>query len=173
MALNFRTHRRKEEAMTTATFLQFLSFVSAPGILLALQAGKSASPGGVGAVSEAGDEFAAALNAKDVSRALALYSDDAALLPPGGEPIRGLTAIEACWKQLIEQGLSEIRSRSVASESSGDLGFEAGEFELTIHIPGGPVVTDRGKYLNVLKRGADGRWRITWDMWNSSTAAQP
>ena len=125
--------------------------------------------GGVGDVSQIGDEFAASLNAKDALRATSLYTVDAVLLPPNGEMIRGLVAIEACWKGLLAQGLSEIQSHSVASASSGDLGFETGEFELTIRVPDGPVIKDRGKYLNVLKRGSDGRWRITYDMWNSST----
>jgi len=125
--------------------------------------------GGVGDVSQMGDEFAASLNAKDALRATSLYTVDAVLLPPNGEMIRGLAAIEACWKGLLAQGLSEIQSHSLASASSGDLGFETGEFELTIRVPGGSVIKDRGKYLNVLKRGSDGRWRITYDMWNSST----
>ena len=118
-----------------------------------------------------GDEFAASLNAKNISRATSLYTEDAVLLPPHGDIICGLAAIEGCWKQLLDQGLSEIRSHSVASAFSGDLGFETGEFELTIRVPGGPVIQDRGKYLNVLKRGSDGRWRTAYDMWNSSTPA--
>lgn len=158
--------------MNTPLLLQFLSFAASSGVLLALQGEKSARPGGVAEVSKMGDEFAASLNAKDVARATALYTEDAVLLPPNGEPMRGLAAIEACWKQLLEQGLSEVKSHSVASSCSGDLGFETGEFELTIRVPGGPVIKDRGKYLNVLKKGSDGRWRTTYDMWNSSTPAQ-
>lgn len=155
--------------MTSSLFFLFLAPLAVPGVLLAIQDSPRGAAGGVSDVSEMGDEFAASLNAKDVSRATALYVEDAVLLPPNGEMIRGHAAIEGCWKQLLEQGLSEIRSRSLASASSGDLGFETGEFELTIRVPGGPVIQDRGKYLNVLKRGPDGRWRTTYDMWNSST----
>jgi uncharacterized protein (TIGR02246 family) len=158
--------------MTISLIFSVLPLFAVPGFLLAVQGSKSASAGGVGDVSEMGDEFAAALNAKDVARAVSLYTEDAVLLPPNGESIRGLAAIEQCWQQLLAQGLSGVRSRSLASGSSGDLGFETGEFELTIRVPGGPVITDRGKYLNVLKRCADGRWRTTWDMWNSSSPAQ-
>lgn len=154
--------------MTSSLLFHFLVPTAVTSVLLALQENKSA--GGVSDVSEMGDEFAASLNARDVSRATSLYAEDAVLLPPNGELIRGLAAIEACWKDLLAQGLSEIRSRSLASGFSGDLGFETGEFELTIRVPGGPIVQDRGKYLNVLRRGADGRWRTTFDMWNSSSA---
>jgi ketosteroid isomerase-like protein len=154
--------------MTSSLLFHFLVPAAVTSVLLALQENRSA--GGVSDVSEMGDEFAASLNAKDVLRATSLYVEDAVLLPPNGELIRGLAAIEACWKQLLAQGLSEIRSRSLASGSDGDLGFETGEFELTIRVPGGPIVQDRGKYLNVLRRGTDGRWRITYDMWNSSSA---
>lgn len=158
--------------MTIPLVLHFLSVTAATGVFLAFQEKSSASPGGVNAVSEMGDEFAASLNAKDISRATSLYTEDAVLLPPHGEIIRGLAAIELCWKQLLDQGLSEVRSHSVASGFSGDLGFETGEFELTIRVPGGPVIQDRGKYLNVLKRSSDGRWRTAFDMWNSSTPAK-
>ncbi|MFZ0735667.1 MAG: DUF4440 domain-containing protein [Candidatus Acidiferrales bacterium] len=158
--------------MTTSLVFHFLTLTAASGVLFALQDKGSASPGGVKSVAEMGDEFAASLNAKNVARATSLYTEDAILLPPNGEIIRGLSSIEACWKQLLEQGLSEIRSHSIASGSTGDLGFETGEFELTIRVPGGPVIQDRGKYLNVLKRGSDGRWRTAYDMWNSSTPAK-
>lgn len=158
--------------MITSLVFHFVSLTAASGVFLALQEKSSGSAGGVKDVSEMGDEFAASLNAKNVSRATSLYTEDAVLLPPNGEMIRGLAAIEACWKQLLEQGLSEIRSHSLASASSGDLGFETGEFEVTIRVPGCPVIRDRGKYLNVLKRGSDGRWRTAYDMWNSSTSAR-
>ena len=158
--------------MTSSLFLHFLMFFVASTVQLPIRKKAKAFSGGVKSPSQMGDEFAAAMNAKDAQRAAALYAADAVVMPPNGEIIHGRTAIEASWKQLLEQGLSEVRSKSLDSGAAGDLAFETGTFELTIQVPGGPVIQDRGKYMNVLRRSRDGRWRTVYDMWNSSLPAK-
>jgi ketosteroid isomerase-like protein len=50
---------------------------------------------------------------------------------------------------------------------SGDLGYTYGTYQLTMNDPAGNPVTDRGKYITVWKKQADGSWKSVADMFNS------
>jgi uncharacterized protein (TIGR02246 family) len=123
-------------------------------------------------VSQVGTRFAAAVNAKDAAKAVSLYADDAVLMPPNGEIVRGHTDIEAFWKKLIEQGLN-VSTDTIEASASGSIGYEAGTYELSIQPAEGQAIHDKGKYVNLMKRGADGHWRMVFDIWNSSLPAAP
>ena len=49
------------------------------------------------------DKFAQAFNAGDAAAVAALYTDDAVILPPGAEMMKGKNAIRAFWKGAAEQ----------------------------------------------------------------------
>jgi len=44
------------------------------------------------------DQFAKAFNTGDAAAVAALYTEDAIILPPGGEMMKGRSAIQAFWK---------------------------------------------------------------------------
>jgi len=54
---------------------------------------------------------------------------------------------------------------------SGDLAFSSGAYEVTLNDPTGKPVNDRGKFLEVWKKQADGKWKCTMDIWNSDLPA--
>ncbi len=113
-------------------------------------------------------DFAAALNGKDAKRAASYYTVDAVLYPPNEEPVRGREAIEAYWKGAIETGgVRDATVETADAMSSGDLGYEIGSFTLTANGPDGTPVTDRGRYVELLRRDADGIWYSTMGMWNA------
>lgn len=125
-------------------------------------------------VSELGQmnrDFAAAINAKDAAKAASYYTEDAILIPPGEPIVRGRAAIEAYWKGAIEQGgVRDASVETIDAANSGDSGYEIGTFTLTVNGPNGQPVQDKGRYVELLKRGADGVWYATLGMWN---AAEP
>jgi len=49
------------------------------------------------------DAWAAAFNKGDASAVAAMYTEDAFVLPPGGEMVKGRAAIEAFWRQAAQQ----------------------------------------------------------------------
>lgn len=130
-----------------------------------------ASPGK--AVSQVSAAVAAAANAHDVALIGKHYAEEAVLMPPNHEAVRGRAAIEEFWKGLFAKGLGEIFIASMGSGASGDLGYDAGSYHLSMTSPGASPVVDKGKYLTVLRRGKDGGWRITHDIWNSNPPAPP
>jgi len=54
---------------------------------------------------------------------------------------------------------------------SGDLGFVSGTYELTMNDASGKPVNDRGKYVEVWEKKADGKWKCGTDTWNSDLPA--
>ena len=49
------------------------------------------------------DAWAAAFNKGDASAVAAMYTEDAFVLPPGAEMVKGRAAIEAFWRQAAQQ----------------------------------------------------------------------
>lgn len=114
-------------------------------------------------------DFASALNAKDAKAAAALYAEDAVLIPPGEPLVRGREAIEEYWRGAIESGgVRNVSVETMDALSSGSLGYETGSFVLTANGPDGEAVTDRGRYIELLRREPDGRWLSTHGIWNAS-----
>ena len=119
-------------------------------------------------------DFAAALNAKDAALAASYYAEDAVVIPPGQAMVQGRAAIEAFWKAGIEQGgVRDASVETIKAESSGDIGYEIGSFVLTVNGPDGNPVQEHGRYIELLKRGADGKWYSTAGIWNAAPAAAP
>jgi len=122
----------------------------------------SAAPGSKQAIEAAVARYVAATNRGDADALAALYADDAMLLPPDHEPIKGRQAIGDFWRQGTDEGLEVT---TLAVEVDGDLGYLVGRYHLpqTDEEP-----ADSGKYVMCLKRQRDGSWKLTADIWNRS-----
>jgi uncharacterized protein (TIGR02246 family) len=137
--------------------------------LAVAQAHKKHAARDSGGATEVATRFADAINRKDASAAASLYTEDATLMPPNAAAIKGRAAIESYWKQGIEQGVSDLVITPVETSSSGNIGYEALNFELSAGSSD-KKVREKGKSVVVLKRGTDGQWRIAYDIWNDDTA---
>jgi ketosteroid isomerase-like protein len=146
-----------------------IGLLTLTGFFLALPAwAQQAAPE---ALHKPNRDFAAALNAKDVAAILQTYSDDAIVMPPNAEPIKGKAGIEAFWKGMIDQGLTVTSIYATASSSAGAWGYESGIAELSVKPGFGSPALDTIKYVTVLKKDKDGAWKIVQDIWNSNLSA--
>jgi len=121
-----------------------------------------AAAGSRQAIEAAVARYVAASNRGDADALAALYADDAMLLPPDHEPIKGRRAIGDFWRQGTDEGL-EVTTLTV--EVDGDLGYLVGRYNLP---PTDEEPADSGKYVMCLKRQRDGSWKLTADIWNRS-----
>jgi ketosteroid isomerase-like protein len=110
--------------------------------------------------------FIAALSDGDATAASAAYTDDAILLPPAAEPLYGREAIGAFWSAGVEAGISDIELVALELERDGGLAYEIGSYALRLQPVDGDTVVDRGKYLLVHARQADGTWRRAAEMFS-------
>jgi uncharacterized protein (TIGR02246 family) len=135
----------------------------AGAVLLAACGGRAApEPGSRRAIEAAVQQYVAASNDGNAGALADLYAEDAMLLPPDHEPIRGREAIAAFWRQGTDQGLEVT---TLAVEVEGNMGYLVGRY----HLPAtDEEPADSGKYVMCLRRQQDGSWKLTADIWNRS-----
>lgn len=111
-------------------------------------------------------EWIAAYNAGEPERIVALYADDAVVMPPDAPAVSGRAALLSYFRSDIasskEAGVT-LAIEHVDGASSGDLGWHSGTFEAT--ATGGAVV-GTGKFLEVWER-RNGKWLMVQDIWNN------
>jgi uncharacterized protein (TIGR02246 family) len=118
-------------------------------------------------IEAANAQFSKAFGRRDAAAIAAFYTEDATVLPPNGQMIKGSTAIQEFWKGVMGMGVRGVRLNTIPVESSGDLAYEIGNATLDIEPEGGKASTDSAKYVVVWKRQADQSWKLAADIWNS------
>lgn len=104
--------------------------------------------------------FAAGMNAKDTAAVFAVYAPDAKLMPPDSPILEG-AAGHPVIAGLIAAGASDFVLTSTTAYGVGDLAYMVGTASFTM---GG--ATETVKYAEVLRKGADGKWRYVVDMFS-------
>ena len=106
-------------------------------------------------------------NAGSASGLIALYADDAVLMPPGAPLARGQAAIKAHLAKEIAGakagGVAFVLGTENEVGVSGDLAWHSGTY-LVKNKAGATV--DAGKYLETWRK-VGGKWRLIRDIWNS------
>lgn len=125
------------------------------------------------ALRDADTEWLKTVQAKHVDHVVSFYADDASMFPPGAPLATGKEAIRAAWSQLFALPGFALRWETNKSEVSraGDLAFAQGTYETTFNDAKGKPVTDRGKWVVVWKKQADGSWKAVADIFNSDLPA--
>jgi uncharacterized protein (TIGR02246 family) len=106
----------------------------------------------------------------DLTVFLSLFADDAVVMPNNDTTIFGKEELKAWWEEYfhsfrITSSVETERAVTVA----GDLAFERHGFSVTI-VPkqSGAKIKDDIRSLIVWKRDADGNWKISQHIWNST-----
>src|SRR5688572_19685210 len=71
------------------------------------------------AIQQLDDRFAEAFNTGDMAAVAAMYTEDAVVLPPGAEMIRGRDNIQALWQGAAEQ-MSDLKLTATNVKPLGD-----------------------------------------------------
>jgi ketosteroid isomerase-like protein len=111
--------------------------------------------------------FAAGMNAKDTAAVFAVYADDAKVMPPDS-PILDGAAGHSLITDLIAGGASDFVLTPTTAYGVGDLAYLVGTASFKT---GG--VSETLKYAEVLRKGADGKWRYVVDMFSGVAAPAP
>ena len=108
------------------------------------------------------DTWMTASSTGDLAAVLSLMTDDAIFMVPGKEPF-GKAAFAASaegMKNVRIDGSSDIQEVRVL----GDWAYLRNHIDLTVTPrDGGTAVRRSGYTLTILRKGADGRWRLTRD----------
>ena len=123
-------------------------------------------------IEKANLKFGEIFRQGDASAVAALYSEDATLLPPNSDVIKGSAGIEAFWGGAMAMGATSVVLTTGEVFGMGDLVCEIGQYRLTIQPEGMEEMEDVGKYIVIWKKDDNGSWRLHIDIWNSSLPAQ-
>ena len=93
----------------------------------------------------------------------AYYAEDASVLYPNNEAVKGRDAISAALSTLgtdinVTPTIMDINGRD-------DLAFVYGTVKMTTNAG---IELDHGKYIEIWKKQKDGKWQVIYDMYNTS-----
>jgi len=127
------------------------------------------------ALRDADAQWSKAAGAKDLDKTVSYYADDAIVMPPNASAATTKEAIRKVWQDLIASPGLVIswKATKVEVAKSGDLACLSGTYELTMNDASGKPVNDRGKYVEVWEKQADGKWKCGADIRNSDLPAAP
>lgn len=119
-------------------------------------------------LEEAVAAFYAAVDAGDADGVIALFHDNALVLPDGGPPRLGKEAVSESWRAGAGGGF-RLRDISVLQAGrSGDLAFRVNQYSWSMAGEGDGRDWFPTKNVHIWKRQADGSWKLLVDLWNEN-----
>jgi ketosteroid isomerase-like protein len=104
--------------------------------------------------------------AKDLAKAVAFCDEHGSMLVPNAPMATGKEALTKAIANDFAQGNTTWHPNKVGVARSGELGYTSGTTALTFKDASGKIVTSKGNYLTVWKKGADGSWKVLIDSFN-------
>jgi len=121
------------------------------------------------AIRAASTEWSKAAQAKDLDKGVSPYAEDAIYFSDKGAMVKGKNSIRMAWKDMLAlpgPGLSFTTSY-VEVARSGDLAYEYGTYDFVTEEKKGKPHDEKGKYVTVWKKQADGTWKVVADIDNT------
>ncbi len=106
-------------------------------------------------------DLVAALNRGDATAVRALYTEDAIILPAGGEIVRG-AQLAPFWRAVLARIYRFQRTTLEVTPLGPGWAREIGTFRFTLKRE---MNETEGKYV-VLWRQVDGAWQLATEIWN-------
>lgn len=120
------------------------------------------------AVNNLREAYVKAQNAGDVDGLVALFSDDAVLMPANDPAATGKEAIRAWMETQHKQFTFELSVTQAEAVSAGHWAFTRGTYTMkATPKAGGAAFEDKGKYLNIVEHRPDGSWKLARHIWNN------
>jgi uncharacterized protein (TIGR02246 family) len=114
------------------------------------------------------ERIQAAFAAGDAEAVAAEYTEDGMLLAPSNPSIVGRAQIADLYRAIFKDYKCTLKTEVQEAEVNGDWAFVRGVLTSTIAAKaGGEPHVSHGKYIAVVRRGADGVWRFSHDIYNT------
>ena len=121
------------------------------------------------AIQKATEDAQARFNAKPPdfkAHAAAYYTADAVFMPPNMAEVKGSENIGS-WMANYPS-VRNTKFTIVDLDGSGDIAYVHGNYEMDVTPPGATVAMhDKGKFLEIWHKQADGSWKVVRDIFNS------
>ena len=119
------------------------------------------------------EQVTAAVNAESTEAILALYADDAVFSPPDAPPL-DIDQLRSLYDILFTENTFQFTTEALDVVVSGDLAVLRASYDETVTPRGaGDSVHNSGSWLIVLRKQADGSWKLWRDMWSVIAPPSP
>jgi uncharacterized protein (TIGR02246 family) len=121
-------------------------------------------------ISEGESNCGAPWAAKDIGKLVDIYADDASIMVPGIATMTGKAAIRAGIEQSLADPNFSINCFPAQVEVSigGDLAYSKGTYTTVTTDPKTKQpIAEKGRYLTVYRKAADGKWKAIQDINNA------
>ena len=113
-----------------------------------------------------------AMKANDSEALGRIVTDDVVLMPPNEQPLAGRVSIVQWFDDVVRKArTSDVQTPDREVIVAGDYGIERGSYVWTINPPNDSPLELRGNFLAIYHRQADGEWKVTRNIWNSTLPA--
>lgn len=137
--------------------------------LIGCQPSANQSTAAADAVRAADIAWEKAFSSKNLAGAVAFVESTGSILPPNAPIAAGPAAVRALFDGFYALPALNLhwQATSVEAARSGDLAYSSGTYAMTFNGPSGKPLGDRGKYVTVWRKQADGSWKVVRDVFNS------
>lgn len=124
------------------------------------------------AAHKAHDAYVTAINSNNIDAILDMLTEDVVFMPPNEPSLVGKAAVRPWGEGYLKAFTIHWDKTSLEFVVAGDWAYERYAYKSSdTPRDGSAPVTDTGKGINIYRRGADGKWRIARDAWNSDLPA--
>src|SRR4029077_8657329 len=97
------------------------------------------------------------------------YTKDAISMGNHQSTVTGHDALVVSNQAMFDQMKATLELMPDETKTVGSWGFDRGRYKMTM-VPkaGGAAMNDEGRYVVLLEKGADGAWKVSRDIDNSS-----
>jgi len=118
-------------------------------------------------LKEAINKFYLAIEEGDIKTRLALFADDAIMMPPGAGIVKGIKNITEIVLDTIY--VFKIKDKEIVSmDISGSIAYTVNSYFYTYHLKGSEPVWHKTKNVHIWKKDIDGNWKLNVDIWNAA-----
>ncbi len=137
--------------------------------LIGCQLAANQSAAAADAVRAADIAWEKAFSSKNLAGAVAFVDSTGSILSPNAPIATGPAAVRALFDGFYALPALNLhwQPTSVEAAGSGDLAYSSGTYAMTFNGPSGKPLADRGKYVTVWRKEADGSWKVVRDAFNS------
>ena len=106
-------------------------------------------------------------NNGDASGVADLHMDDALVMPPNIDMVKGKESIKKAISDEISAGATDLVFTTLDMYGNEEYVTEVGRFLLNVKDKGEIVMTDSGKYIVLWEQVSKNNWLMKADIWNS------
>jgi uncharacterized protein (TIGR02246 family) len=167
----FRLNSETRKAPAMLAFVGCLSLLSLTGCT---QTAPDTHEAEEKTLRELDAQWSKTAGAKDLDATVAFYTDDAVVMPGDAPVATTRQTIREVWAPMLAPNASvswQVNQTEVAR--SGDVGYARGVYQLVMKDAAGKATTEQGKFLEVWKKQADGKWKCAVDSFSADAPPAP